>query len=83
MTRIHTLVFLAAGAALFSAAGTVSVLFARSYARADGIHRAMLARGFTGRFDAGADLHFQTSDALFLAASLLSTCAVRLAFAIQ
>lgn len=32
-----------------AAAGAVAVLFARSYARAQGIHRAMLARGFQGR----------------------------------
>ena len=30
------------------AAGAVAVLFARSYARAEGVHRAMLARGFQG-----------------------------------
>jgi cobalt/nickel transport system permease protein len=30
------------------AAGAVANLFARSYARADGVHRAMLARGFQG-----------------------------------
>jgi cobalt/nickel transport system permease protein len=33
-----------------AAAGTLAVLFARSYVRAEGIHRAMLARGFAGRF---------------------------------
>jgi cobalt/nickel transport system permease protein len=33
-----------------SAAGAVAVLFARSYDRADRIHRAMLARGFQGHF---------------------------------
>jgi cobalt/nickel transport system permease protein len=31
------------------AAGAVAVLFARSYARAEGVHRAMLARGFQGQ----------------------------------
>lgn len=31
------------------AAGAVAVLFARSYARAEGVHHAMLARGFQGQ----------------------------------
>lgn len=38
------------GLRLHAAAGALSVLFARSYQRADGVHRAMLARGFTGHF---------------------------------
>ncbi len=33
---------------LLAAGGTVGVLFARSYARAEGVHRAMLSRGYTG-----------------------------------
>ena len=33
-----------------AAAGGLAVLFARSYARAERIHRAMLARGFQGHF---------------------------------
>jgi cobalt/nickel transport system permease protein len=33
-----------------AATGALAVLFARSYERAEGIHRAMLARGFSGRF---------------------------------
>ncbi len=33
-----------------SAAGALAVLFARSHARAERIHRAMLARGFQGHF---------------------------------
>lgn len=33
-----------------SAAGALAVLFARSYARAERIHQAMLARGFQGHF---------------------------------
>ena len=33
-----------------AAAGSLAVLFARSYARAERIHRAMLARGFQGHF---------------------------------
>jgi cobalt/nickel transport system permease protein len=33
-----------------AAAGAISVLFGSSYRRAEGIHQAMLARGFEGRF---------------------------------
>jgi cobalt/nickel transport system permease protein len=33
-----------------AAAGALAVLFVRSYNRAEGIHRAMIARGFDGRF---------------------------------
>lgn len=36
-----------------AAAGSIAVLFVRAYARAERIHRAMLARGFTGVLPAG------------------------------
>ncbi|HLK21456.1 MAG TPA: energy-coupling factor transporter transmembrane component T [Bryobacteraceae bacterium] len=49
-----------------AAAGALAVLFARSYYRADGIHRAMLARAFTGRFPLLSSLHFRLADGLFL-----------------
>ena len=56
-----------------AARGAVAVLFARSYARAERIHHAMLARGFRGHFQLldppalrGADLLYL----LFIAASL-------------
>jgi cobalt/nickel transport system permease protein len=51
-----------------AASGALAVLFARSYQRAEGIHRAMQARGFRGRF---ALLHvprFDARDGVFLAA---------------
>jgi cobalt/nickel transport system permease protein len=48
-----------------AAAGALGALFARSYARADDIHRAMLARGFSGRFPIVDELHFRLADALF------------------
>ncbi len=49
-----------------AAAGALAVLFARSYQRAEGIHRAMLARAFTGRFPLLNSLRFRFADALFL-----------------
>jgi cobalt/nickel transport system permease protein len=51
-----------------AATGALAVLFARSYQRADGIHRAMLARGFTGRFSLLSPLSFRAADGVFLAA---------------
>lgn len=41
---------LATGLGFRAAGGAVGVLFARSYQRAEGIHQAMLARGFDGHF---------------------------------
>ena len=52
--------------AMRAAAGALAVLFARSYARAEGIHRAMLARGFQGRFRLLSPLGFGWRDAAFL-----------------
>jgi cobalt/nickel transport system permease protein len=49
-----------------AAAGALAVLFIRSYVRAEGIHRAMLARGFVGRFPAMKKSRFRSADALFL-----------------
>ena len=55
-----------------AAAGALAVLFARSYGRAEDIHRAMLARGFEGSFRTLGALDFRGSDACFAAlASLL------------
>jgi cobalt/nickel transport system permease protein len=51
-----------------AAAGALAVLFARSYYRAEGIHRAMMARAFTGRFSPLISLRFQAADGLFLLA---------------
>jgi len=49
-----------------AAAGALAVLFARSYYRADGIHRAMLARAFSGRFQVLNSLRFRFADGAFL-----------------
>ena len=49
-----------------AAAGALAVLFARSYARAGDIHRAMLARSFPGHFRPLVELHFHRADVAFL-----------------
>jgi len=54
-----------------AAAGALAVLFARSYARAGEIHRAMLARGFDGRFRLLSTRHFGWRDAGFLFGAVL------------
>jgi cobalt/nickel transport system permease protein len=49
-----------------AAAGALAVLFARSYGRAEDIHRAMLARGFQGHFRPLEALRFQMTDTVFV-----------------
>ncbi len=49
-----------------AAAGALGVLFARSYARAENVHRAMLSRGFDGSFRLPAPPRLVWADALFL-----------------
>ena len=63
-----------------AAAGAVSVLFARSHARAEGIHRAMLSRGFQGRFAISSGLRLRPADYAFLFACVVAILAIRLAF---
>ena len=71
---------LASGGARFrAAAGALAVLFARSYGRAQDVHRAMLARGFTGRLHPLFDLHFRPADAVFAALASLAPVAARFA----
>ena len=55
------------------AASALSVLFVRSYARADGIQRSMLARGFAGHFPAINVPRFANVDILF-SAVLIGLC---------
>ncbi len=62
-----------------AAAGALSVLFARSWERADGIYRAMLARGFSGQFAAAVRPHFHAADYGFVLASVAASLAIRLA----
>ena len=66
------------GARFRAAAGALAVLFARSYGRAEEIHRAMLARGFPGHFRPLIALRFSRRDALFLTLSGLTPIALRI-----
>jgi cobalt/nickel transport system permease protein len=61
-----------------AAAGALAVLFARSYARAGEIHRAMLARGFPGYFRPLIELHFHGDDVMFLVVGVLTPVALRI-----
>ncbi len=61
-----------------AAAGILGVLFARSHARAQGVHYAMLSRGFSGSIPALDPLHFATMDAIFLAAGVALFSTLRL-----
>jgi cobalt/nickel transport system permease protein len=62
------------------AAAALSVLFIRSYARAEGIQRSMIARGFTGHFPATAQTRPGVMDWAFGALSL-AACACARVFA--
>ena len=48
-----------------AAAGALAVLFARSYDRAEGVHQAMIARGFQGKLTPLKPLRFRTADSVF------------------
>jgi energy-coupling factor transporter transmembrane protein EcfT len=69
---------MASGLRFRAAAGALGVLFARSYARAGDIHRAMLARGFHGRFLRLHAEHFRPADTAFALLASLAPVAVRL-----
>jgi cobalt/nickel transport system permease protein len=49
-----------------ASAGALGVLFARSYERAECIHRAMVARGFQGHFQLLSTTRFRLADTAFL-----------------
>ena len=70
---------LAGGPRFRAAAGALAALFARSYGRAEAIHRAMLARSFPGRFHTVGVLRFGAGDAAFLALASLAPVAARAA----
>jgi cobalt/nickel transport system permease protein len=55
---------------LMAAGGTVGVLFARSYSRAEAVHRAMLSRGYTGSLPGSAGSRLMAADVL-----LVTVCA--------
>jgi cobalt/nickel transport system permease protein len=67
------------GGRFHAAAGAVSVLFARSWQRADGVYLAMLSRGFRGRFIPLSPAPFRAADALFWAAATAACFGLRLA----
>lgn len=62
-----------------AAAGALAVLFARSYGRAEDVHRAMLARGFPGHFRTLGALHFRVADAFFVVLASLAPILLRVA----
>ncbi|MEO8027291.1 MAG: energy-coupling factor transporter transmembrane component T [Bryobacteraceae bacterium] len=60
-----------------AAAGALAVLFARSYGRAEGVHRAMLARGFAGHFPLLAPARLSLADGGFFLSALAAAVLVR------
>jgi len=62
------------------AAGAAGVLFARSWARAQAIHRAMISRGFDGHMPAFARPRFGLADAGFAAGAAVLIAGIRVAF---
>ncbi len=62
------------------AAAIAGVLFARSYTRAQAIHRAMIARGFEGRLPSVRQTPLRLADACFGAGAVAVVIAVRAAF---
>jgi cobalt/nickel transport system permease protein len=60
-----------------AAAGMLGVLFARSYERADRIHRAMISRGFEGHFHLLSNPRLGWADAGFLGLSVALVAAIR------
>lgn len=62
-----------------AAAGALAVLFARSYARAGDVHKAMLARGFSGRLRSLAEARFEAADAAFVLLASLAAIGARVA----
>lgn len=64
---------------LRAVAAAIAVLFVRSYARAERIHRAMLARGFAGMLPTRYMFRWQVRDSLFLGLTAAYLAAVQLA----
>ncbi len=61
------------------AAGAAGVLFARAWARAQAIHRAMISRGFDGHMPAFARPRFGLADAGFAACAAVVIAGLRVA----
>jgi len=64
---------------LRAAGGAVAALFARSYARAEDIHRAMLGRGFAGEFRTLEPLRLRAADVWFGVAACAVPILLRIA----
>jgi cobalt/nickel transport system permease protein len=62
---------------LRAAAGAVAVLFSRSYERAEGIHRAMISRGFQGHFPMAAGHQIGWADVMLLTVVVCCSVALR------
>ena len=62
-----------------AAAGALATLFARSHARAEGIHSAMVARGFRGTVVLLDPAHLRREDITFLGCGLTGAVLLRLA----
>ena len=62
-----------------AATGALAVLFARSYGRGEGTHRAMLSRGFEGRFHPLHLTRFRWPDTAFLITVCAAILCVRAA----
>ena len=60
------------------AAGALGVLFARSYMRADGIHRAMQSRGYRGQLPVGQPPSFRLADAAFVVIGVAAVVGIRM-----
>jgi cobalt/nickel transport system permease protein len=56
-----------------SLSSLLGILLVRSFDRADRIHKAMLARGYTGDLYIRTDFHFQKLDVIFIISSVLIT----------
>lgn len=60
-------------------AGAVAILFARAWARAQAVHRAMLSRGFDGTLPRLRRMRFTTADLALAAAGAAIVIAIRVA----
>ncbi len=61
-----------------AAAGALGVLFARSYARAEGVQRAMAARGYSGRFPSAQVSGSRAADFAYVCAAAAVAAAANL-----
>jgi cobalt/nickel transport system permease protein len=62
------------------ASATAGVLFIRSWARAQAIHRAMISRGFEGRIPSFRRMKFQLADGVFVAGAAVAVTGLRATF---